>query len=132
MVVKNLTDERQKIVVREITGENRKYDIYVEPKGFTEVDRLFSILNPESYVGILEIEGLSVVTPSEEKIAPSVDSIIGVNEEPEESKEDEEQNEVKEDPEEEKVAPDSFFCDICGAEFASARGLASHKNKVHA
>lgn len=30
-----------------------------------------------------------------------------------------------------EIAEDNFICEICGAEFASARGLNSHKNRAH-
>ena len=38
--------------------------------------------------------------------------------------------EILEAPKKEELT-DKFICEECGAEFASARGLASHKNKTH-
>lgn len=135
MLVRNLTSEQQKFIVKEIAGEHREYDLYLAPNGSTELENTFVLKG--NYEGILEFEGCQchhevapVEKPAEEgDVVPPVDNpeIPPVDEDNKDgaSAGDDGNGEKKSDP-------DSFICDICGAEFASARGLASHKNKVHA
>lgn len=124
MLIKNLTNKQQSFDVKEITGENKVYTIYVTPYGSTEVDRVL-LVNPMQYAGILEIDGKPIV--HKETIQIPINSLPKVENKLEESIEVEEDTPVVETT----VAEDSFICDICGAEFASARGLAAHKNKSH-
>lgn len=124
MVIKNLTPKLQPVEVDELVG-GRGYTLYVEGHGVTEIEGAY-IPNMKKYEGIFEVLDKSI-TPNAEYSPEFVEEI----------KENEEKNE--EDgvsPEEEKksepeVAEDKFVCEYCGAEFASARGLNSHKNRVH-
>lgn len=130
MKIKNLTNKQQAVTVRDLTGDRREYVVYLTPYGATDID-LVNILHPERYAGILEINGIAV------KRAGEVEE-IDTPEEPK-SKEVEEINTLKSLIEESKkveestpeISKDTFVCDICGAEFASARGLNAHKNKAH-
>lgn len=128
MKIKNLTPEVQKLVVREITGEKRTYDMYVVPNGTTDIEKM-AIIEPKDISGIFEIEGVIVpapVIPHEEPEAPEGEVVT-----PPELKisvhDDENNTPTPVEPE----AGESFICDICKAEFGSARGLASHKNRAH-
>ena len=125
MVIKNLTSKVQPIKLEELVG-GREFTLYVEGHGVTDVVGAY-IPRVEKYNGIFEI-GCK---------CPSINTHDTPHIE-EEVKEDNAENDSNsEEPEEEKkdkepeVAEDKFVCDICKAEFASARGLASHKNRVH-
>lgn len=126
MIVKNLTCKSQKLVVKEIIGDHTEYDMIFQPKSAVELDRLLTVVHPEKYSGVFEFETCSChsVVETNEVAVEVKEPEVSTEEEPETVPDVEE---VKE-PE---VAPDSFICDICGSEFASARGLANHKNKAH-
>lgn len=117
MKIKNLTPDTQKLVVKEIVGEKREYDIYVSPYGVTDIDRM-AIKEPKDLSGIFEVEG--AIIPIIEKESPV---IIDEESNPPEAEESTGDADV--------IADEAHICDICGAEFGSARGLASHKNRAH-
>lgn len=125
MIIKNLTSKVQSIKLEELVG-GREFTLYVEGHGVTDVVGAY-IPNAEKYNGIFEIECIchSVSTHDISTIEEEVD-----NDKAEDDSNSEEPEEEKKDKESE-VAEDKFICDICKAEFASARGLASHKNRVH-
>ena len=125
MIIKNLTSKVQSIKLEELVG-GREFTLYVEGHGVTDIVGAY-IPNAEKYNGIFEI---GCICPS-----VSTHDISTIEEEVTEDKVEDDSN--SEETEEEKkdiepeVAEDKFICDICKAEFASARGLASHKNRVH-
>lgn len=112
MNIKNLTSDTQKIIMQELVGDRRCYDIFVAPYGTTDLGREGIILNLESLEGSIEVMGIPKA--KEEIKAPESPAA----------------EETVETPKKEEVT-DKFICEECGAEFASARGLASHKNKTH-
>jgi len=124
MKIKNLTPNVQKMVVREIVGEKRLYDIYVVPFGTTDLDRMI-IVEPNDITGIFEIEGAPVV---QRVSAPTVETPPAVDNADPDATPDEPTPDVEDTA---PLAGETFICDICGAEFGSARGLASHKNRSH-
>lgn len=130
MKIKNLTPDVQKLVVKEITGEKKRYDIYVVPHGTTDIDRMV-IIEPADLSGIFEIVGscTPIIVSSEVKATPDEVTPPGVDDQDH----DEVDNPpvVETPPAQEQETGDTFICDICGAEFGSARGLASHKNRTH-
>lgn len=131
MVVKNLTDKLQTLVVKPLLGEDREYDIYLNPKSTTDLDRHLVVVNKDKLKGLVEFEGENVeVVPVKEEVpetpAEEVPKTI-VEETPVAVEETSEE----EAPVEEAPAPDKFVCEVCGAEFASNRGLTTHMNKVH-
>lgn len=114
MIVKNLTRDLQELQIFEFIGD-RMFTIYVEGNSSTELRDAY-VPHTERYDGIFQFisgESFVVDTPSEESVE---DTIV----------EEEVQTEV-----EDIEVSDSFICDICGAEFGSARGLNSHKNRSH-
>lgn len=117
MKIKNLTPDTQKLVVKEIVGEKREYDIYVSPHGVTDIERM-TIKEPKDLSGIFEVEG--VIIPIIEKESPVI-----INEESNPLEEEESTGDAG------VSTGETHICDICGAEFGSARGLASHKNRAH-
>ena len=122
MIIKNLTGVSQKVEIMELTGDHRKYDIYLQPHGVNEIEGLFKLSGCNKNVvcigqapvveapahDLVEVEETKSEAPAEE--VPAVD--------------------VEETPSEE-VQEDKFICDECGAEFASERGLATHKKRAH-
>lgn len=138
MKIKNLTSRTQKLVVREITGEKRVYDIYVTPYGTTDIERM-TIREPKDLSGIFEVDGV-VVTPAEVEIPVTKNP---TPEEPhgeimDETSDEEPTGEPTPEEPTQDTTPENttsedgvFVCDICKSEFASARGLASHKNRAH-
>lgn len=136
MVIRNLTCKPQSLTVKEITGCHREYDINFQPQSAVELDRHLIVVHPEKYAGIFDL-GVCII---EETRTVGATDAVGDENPTEEIIKDEipvdetvkEETPIVEfaDAVEDK-APDSFICDICGAEFASARGLASHKNKAH-
>ena len=133
MVIKNLTCETQKLVVKEIVGDHRTYDMSLQPHSSVELDRFLAVVNPEKYAGIFDF-GDAKVEVKKVEVLPKVEEPKReeVHEEEEVAPAEEVVAETTEETPKKDVAPDAFVCDICGAEFASARGLASHKNKAHA
>jgi len=115
MKIKNLTPVVQQVKIVEIIG-GREFTIYIEGNGCTELQG-FYLSDTNKLRGIIEVVGTSPFTHSEEFIS-------------EDDFSSEEELDLSEDsPEEEEVTPDEddpssvdkFICEICGAEFASAR-----------
>lgn len=128
MIIKNLTSDTLKLTMQEMVGEHRNYDFYLSPNGFTEVDWHFRLLNLEKLVS------LGVLECSDFERKPEVISIEDIlpdmNEE--DTQNSQEDDSDSEDQEESEVSTDKIICEICGAEFASTRGLTSHKSRAHA
>lgn len=124
MIIKNLTNEPQKIQLEELTGEGRIYDTYLQPLSSTTVEGPFVVVDLPGLKGIVEVDGQEIATSEVE--VPQLEEEDNLEEEENLEEVNEENVEVVEDHEEEK-----FLCDICGAEFASARGLASHRSRAH-
>ena len=119
MIVRNLTAKLQEITVREMMGDGREYIIYLEPYSTTELERL--IVVSKNINGILELGTPTIpvqIPVDEDETSGKVENPAGAEDEEEEEKEPE-------------ISTEKFICDICGGEFASARGLSSHKNKAH-
>lgn len=126
MRIRNLTSDTQALKVIELVG-GREFDIYIEGNGCTDIDGMY--LRDLNQLGST-FEIVSNVQPSvSEETIPE-----GSNEEDsQEDLKEESQDDSKEESKEESTTPvsDKFICDVCGAEFASARGLTSHKNRSH-
>ena len=128
MVIKNLTNKQVSFSVKEITGDNKVSDHFIIPYGSTEIERV-TLVNPNQYVDILEVDGTPITFDDTiSKLIPTI-QFIEKEKQVEVIPEVEESQEVEITPE--PAVADTFKCDICGAEFASARGLSSHKNKAH-
>lgn len=145
MIIKNLTSDVQKVTVEDIFTD-RLYDVYIEPHGVTTLDGII-LPQKEKLSGIVEVvrshiqtevnlnlvqetlssedgseggDGLEGEIPAachDEVISHSEDSTIQEN--------------APEKTPTSDVNESKFICDICGAEFASSRGLNSHKNRSH-
>lgn len=124
MIIKNLTSNTQEIKLRAIVGDDREYSIYIKPNSMTDIDRVV-ILNKKALGGLVEIDGVVEEVVATEVVESQGQQDTGVSESIE-IKETEVKEEQKETP-----VDDKFVCDICGAEFASARALSAHRNKTH-
>lgn len=114
MKIKNLTSKLKELGVVEMVG-GRSYNIYLEPFSETELEGLLpaDVNDPE----------ISIESPHrvEKKVEiPQIEEIIV-----------EDSKEAQTEDIEQEIIPEKFICDECGAEYASARGLATHKNKSH-
>ena len=126
MVIKNLTSENQMIKVRDIVTRD-EYTLILHPYGTTTRDKV-AVVGGEKLEGIIEIGGYSQKDTSapviiEESISEDADIEMTPSAE-----------DPMEEPQEsltEEILQDKFICEECGAEFGSARGLASHMNRVH-
>lgn len=116
MIIKNLTSEKLEISARDIFTRH-EYTFYVDPEGHTVREGIV-LLRKEELAGKIEVDGSS--------ISPKKLPILQESIEEEETPEDSEEDGGEESPDDGK-----FICSECGAEFASARGLASHNNRVH-
>lgn len=124
MIVKNLTSKLQELKVEELAG-GRGFSIYVEGHSSTELTDVY-IPDTQAIKGIFEVvSGIETPQVDKKEEEGPADDLEGTKKD--DLNDDSEENESSETP----VAEDVFICDICGAEFASARGLASHKNRVH-
>lgn len=123
MIIKNLTSKLQPLKVKELAG-GREFTLYVEGHGEVEIERGYIPISISNKV----FEILNTTSAPIFDKEPEYQEIIEENKEVE-------SDEIIIDEEEEKPVPkevdDKFICDICGAEFASARGLNSHKNRAH-
>lgn len=117
MIIKNPTPEIQEIVVREIVGTRSEYTFYINPYGSLDLESNF-LLVKEKTKGFIE-----VVEETKNTVIPPVPTPV-----------DEDLTAEETDPTvpTEVEIVDKFICEKCGAEFASARGLTSHMNKLHA
>lgn len=129
MVIRNLTSKVQSLRVEEYVG-GREFTIYVEGNSTTDIEGMFILAN-QKIQGIFEVEGCEsfhTIPEAVENIPNDVEeTILPGDDEPTTSSGEEEvitPNDVEESSE-------SFICDVCGAEFASVRGLTTHKNRSH-
>lgn len=120
MKVRNLTSIVQALPIVEIVG-GRKYDIYVEGNGSVELCECY-VPNIEKFKNVFEL----VRDVDLKTVELKIDEATQVSNEDDNMLSDD-TNDAK-DPE---VLESKFICDICGAEFGSARGLNTHKNRVH-
>lgn len=131
MKVRNLTPEVQELKIVEIAG-GREFTIYVEGNSCTDI--VEACIQDTSKIGkVFEIVGLPIFDSTksieEPEIPQTPEEITPVEEIKEPEKEVIESE--SEDSAEPSIASEKFICDICGAEFASARGLNSHKSRSH-
>lgn len=133
MRVKNLTSSLLKLKVEEMTPEHREYIVYIEPDSSTDLERL-KLLDKESLYGKVEIDGvkLGATVDTSDESSDQVDD-EEVSEDKEDESSDQEYTTTDSDNPTEEIdnKVDTYVCDQCGAEFASARGLSSHMNRVH-
>ena len=124
MIVKNKTNKIQTLWIRDVLRGGSSSPAEVLPKEPKEIPSSYIVdkIRTPNFDEIFEIQGL-YKSLSEKRVEPKVEDIIE-----EESNVIEESTSVEEFTE---VMEDKFICDVCGAEFASARGLASHKNRSH-
>lgn len=122
MFAKNLTSKVQEVRVQEFGTPIREYCIYLEPNGCTELVGLL-VTNKKELKGLVDFE--KKVVSEEPRISVDVHPVI-IKEEIAEAS-----TEGAADSTEAEVLESKFICDECGAEFASSRGLASHKARVH-
>lgn len=116
MKVINLTPTTQEFRMVEIVG-GQGYTISIEAKGSTEIPAGFIVEHDK-----LDKKKFSVI----EDGAPQVEEVVIAPVE-DVTPEEEAAPQVEEIP----VNEDKFICEICKAEFASARGLSSHMNRAH-
>ena len=118
MIINNLTPQTLRVRLKEISGDKNEYDIFIQPHGSTEVSQV-TVVNADPRLLAITSDPYQVPIPNTS--SPVKDAI---EEEPEKP--------VEEVVEEKTPVEDSkFICDICGAEFASSRGLARHKSSSH-
>lgn len=129
MIIRNLTSKLQPIKLEELVG-GRELTLYVEGHGVTDITGAY-IPRVENYLGIFEIEdNVSALFARSSESKENREELENREESIEENEHEEENKEDIESKEPE-VIENKFICDICKAEFASARGLNSHKNRVH-
>lgn len=128
MIVKNLTSKVQVINVQEFGNAGREYSIYLEPNGYTELIGVFTT-NKKDLKGLVEFETFAKPEGVVESPVPQ-EVTTEVTEDPVEETGVTEDS-TEETAEQVEVLDSKFICDECGAEFASSRGLASHKARVH-
>lgn len=123
MKIKNLTSQKQIFTAEELVG-GRAFTISVEGHGVTDIEGLYV---PHLNTEIFEIlrENNSSTNLDSVKLEPlRVES-------PLEESEDIKEEAPKDTEETPTINEDKFICKECGLEFASARGLNTHINKVH-
>lgn len=118
MKVKNLLNVVQSITVKDVAGEYREYQLYIEPQATIEIERNLMIVPSSLSANVIIVD---------ENVKESVKTPTVVEVKSVETPKVEEVNPAVEEP----AVTDKFICDTCGAEFASAKGLSSHKNKAH-
>lgn len=129
MIIRNLTSKLQPIKLEELVG-GRELTLYVEGHGVTDITGAY-IPHIENYLGIFRIEdNVSALFARSSESTENREELENLEESIEENELEEENKEDIESKEPE-VIENKFICDICKAEFASARGLNSHKNRVH-
>lgn len=145
MIIKNLTSDTQALTIKNLVGDKEEYVISLQGLGVTEVDNHYEILGLERLVvlGILKV--VDIANPSSRHIKtkePTQDEETPAVENSEEPQQDSTPEEVTTEPVGEEpvgeevaktptVVTDNFVCEVCKAEFASARGLTAHKNRAH-
>ena len=125
MIIKNITSEDIIIKLIERVGVNQRSEISLKAGGSVEIiDRLFQVANLASLEGKIEApevnkkETLTMVPAEEINLEKAPETPIETKEVADKIPETDEAS--------------SLICDICGAEFGSARGLAAHKTRAHA
>lgn len=132
MKITNLTDERQEIKLREIFGDNYEYSIYLEPHGSTEIEKVTILNHRESILSINDEQPAVVPALVEEEVEVVLEEYDELEEgEVVLGEHDEVEDEIAPVEEKPQVDGPEFVCEVCGAEFASSRGLNAHKNKAH-
>lgn len=132
MKIKNLTSSVQALRLVDLV-EGREFTIYIEGNSWTDIAGMYladmtQLTNKfeimDSIMNVTKVDAELAEVATSEDTAESTDR--------EEISEDAPEEEDKES-EEEPVSslPNKFICDICGAEFASDRGLNSHKSRSH-
>lgn len=127
MRIKNLSSTSQELTMIEIVG-GQGIPISIEAKGSTEIPTGFYVDFDKLDKRFLAVEG----HPSPKNLRIPEDLDLKVTTE-EASQEVVPPDEVIA-PEDDETAPvigDKFICEICKAEFASARGLNSHLTRAH-
>lgn len=126
MKVRNLTSRVQALPIVEIVG-GRKYDIYVEGNGSVELCECY-VPDIEKFKNVFEL----VRDVDLKTVELKIDEATQVsNEDDNLSSDDNMLSDDTNDAKDPEVLESKFICDICGAEFGSARGLNTHKNRVH-
>lgn len=119
MLIKNLTDKMQAINVETLGYDRKGYTIYIQPHGVSDVSDVL-IIDKENIGKVIEIVGIEKSHEPEKTPEVKEPQIL------------EEKSVEEESPKSPEYSnPDEFICDICGAEFASARSLSAHKHKAH-
>lgn len=124
MKVKNLTDRIQSLWIKNPREGGRSLSVEVRPHDTRDISDYYpdKSMMPD-FDKNFEIVGSTKNIPSikvEETITEIQEDTTGDTQIPDEEK--------FSNP---TVLEDKFICEICGAEFASARGLSSHKNRTH-
>lgn len=121
MIIKNLTKKTQKLWIKNIfTGDTAEVDVLAtEPR---ELGRAF--IPDKSMMKDFD-QRFEMVGYPRQQIVEKEQVIV----------QESIQEEIMDPPVEETQEPETleskFICDICGEEFASARGLTAHKNRSH-
>ena len=140
MRIRNNSNQIQELTVIDRGNPNQSYSIYIMAGKELNLDHGLAILNLNSWVsrGIIQILDKVVkkeetpVAVEEEKpqepIIPAPEQEEISEETPEEVVSEDSNIEIKDENTEEGQ---SFFCDICHREFASARSLSNHMSRSH-
>lgn len=134
MKVKNLTSKIQALKVIDLTG-GREFTIYIKERSCSDITGMY-IADKSQLAHKFEIISDDNISSQEIEPEDSLSEVLPLEDSEESS--DVEDNVVEEDNDKEEIKdsiPESlsskFLCDICGAEFASDRGLSSHKSRAH-
>lgn len=120
MIIQNLTNEVVELRVRYFSMDHMELTQYLQPYAKVKFDKAVILNLPEV---ITKVKVGDVATPQE--------VVVEVAETPVATEPEDVQEVQEEVPETTEVVEDKFICEECGAEFASARGLSSHMNRVH-
>lgn len=143
MKIKNLTSVVQSLWIRDMLrgGSIQVQVLPTEPREIashyipdrsktTDFDKRFQIILEGNITKTVS----KVEDTSNEEVTNEVENEISNNQDVEDDEPTEQGVEPSNEETTEKepeVSEDKFICDECGAEFASARGLASHKSRAH-
>lgn len=120
MIIKNLTNNTLQMRMKERIDNRREYEFSIAPGSSSEILKEYTIIDLEKYIreGKVATDTYHVQTDTEETHVDEKEETVLVEKEEASDKDSNESS--------------STVCDICGAEFASTRGLAAHRSKVHA